>query len=172
MTTDQQLVQRVAFTPCQHCGDSNWPGHCPYVQGQCTCGGIDCGSCQGTGLCYSDLSVVCECVRIWGEPRKEREASDYDKSFGVNKYEACDNCQGRGRIARSPEDPATLFFLFQAICQAVNDPWIQFEYWADPPVVEVTQGDRSERFWEAELEPGKETEALFKILDQIREGKR
>ena len=56
MTTTEGLTEL-----CPHCGDSNWPGHCPYLLGQCICGGIDCATCHGTGRVAHVHEFLSEC---------------------------------------------------------------------------------------------------------------
>lgn len=42
---------------CPHCGNANWVGHCPYSQGQCACGGLECVFCKGTGSVLADVHL-------------------------------------------------------------------------------------------------------------------
>lgn len=59
MPTETTTPDGLAEMKCRHCGDSNWPGHCPYLDGQCVCAALDCSYCNGTGLRYFGLSVEC-----------------------------------------------------------------------------------------------------------------
>ena len=45
---DEAAGEAVMTQACPHCGDSNWPGHCPDIDISC-CKGIDCARCHGTG---------------------------------------------------------------------------------------------------------------------------
>ena len=92
-----------AETECPHCGDANWPGHCPYIS-DCACGKrsgeVDCGKCKGTGRVPRFPELREECSQQGGYVWNKRHK---------NNLLSCYLCHGLGYVPlwSKPEDLAT-----------------------------------------------------------------
>lgn len=107
-------------------------------------------------LVYPSLSVEHSCCV--GHAQGHRE--------GTHCKDCLTECKGRGRVARSPEDPATLFFLLEAIRSACPVAEIIF----NPECITVIQS-HPKVFAYTKAEPGEEIPALSALLDKIRKEK-
>ena len=160
----QTLAERVAFTPCpnEYCqgGKALYQSQV-YARYKHT---EECPDCKGSGLRYPDLSV--KCGHDW------EGGGILAAATGKGGLEECILCHGKCRIARSPSDPATLFYVMEAIRSRWPEVKLVFDYLDDYcsgatltveriPLYNGSLGIR--------LEPGKLTEALLEILAQMEE---
>ena len=90
---DAAAGKPVMTQECPHCGDSNWPGHCPDIDRTC-CRGIECARCLATGRIPLPEAEGAWALLGWllGEgARIEQEGAKFTITMNYRKVTVVDN---------------------------------------------------------------------------------